>query len=79
MMKSISAIYENGVFKPKAPVNLSPGAEVDLLLIESEDDPVKILKARFPRSFGGLPPEDAAEMMKAIEEEFGRIDPDDWR
>jgi len=48
-MRLIQAIYENGVFRPITPVDLPSGTHVDLILIEPEDDPVAILKARFPQ------------------------------
>jgi len=78
-MITIPAVYENGVFKPNAPVDLPSGAKVDLIVSEPQDDAVAILKARFPNSFGGLSDEDAEEMRKAIEEECERIDPDAWK
>jgi len=78
-MITIPAVYENGVFRPNAPVNLPSGAKVDLIMPEPQDDPVTILKARFPNSFGGLSREEGEEMMRAIDEEFGRIDPDAWK
>ena len=78
-MITIPAVYENGVFGPNAPVNLPSGAKVELIMAEPQDDPVAILKARFPNSFGGLSDEDAEEMRKAIEEECERIDPDAWK
>jgi predicted DNA-binding antitoxin AbrB/MazE fold protein len=78
-MITIPAVFENGVFRPNAPVNLPSGAKVDLIMPEPQDDPVAILKARFPNSFGGLSDEDAEEMRKAIEEECERIDPDVWK
>ena len=77
-MKTITAIYEDGVFKPTSPVSLKSGTEVDIVVPEGEEDAVAILKARFPGSFGGLPDKDAAEMMEAIEEEFERVDRDGW-
>ena len=78
-MITIPAVFENGVFRPDAPVDLPSGAKVDLMVAEPQDDAVAILKARFPNSFGGLPREDGEEMMRAIDEEFGRIDPDAWK
>lgn len=78
-MKSIPATYENGVFKPQSPVDLPQGARVDLLVSEPQDDPVAVLKTRFPNSFGIMPREDADEMQRIIDEEFGKVNPDDWR
>ena len=78
-MLTIPAVFENGVFRPNTPVALPSGAKVDLIMPEPQDDPVAILKARFPNSFGGLSDKDAEEMRKAIEEECERIDPDAWK
>lgn len=78
-MRTIRAVYENGVFRPTTPVDLPSGTKVDLILIEPHDDPVAILKARFPNSFGGLSREDGEEMMRIIDEECERIDPDSWK
>ena len=78
-MKTIPAIFEGGVFKPQLPVNLAPGARVEILLPDGDSDPVERLRARFPESFGVITDEDADEMLRAIEAEFGRIDPDAWR
>ena len=75
----IPAVFENGVFKPNAPVDLPSGSKVELIISESQDDPVAIMRARYPNSFGGLPREDGEAMMKIIDEEFGRIDPDVWK
>jgi predicted DNA-binding antitoxin AbrB/MazE fold protein len=78
-MITIPAVFENGVFKPNAPVDLPSGAKVDLIVSESQDDPVAIMKARYPQSFGCMPAEDADEMLHIIDEEFGRVNPDEWR
>jgi predicted DNA-binding antitoxin AbrB/MazE fold protein len=78
-MITIPAVFEHGVFKPNAPVDLPSGAKVDLIVAGPQDDPVAIMKARFPNSFGGLSDEDAEAMRKAIEEECERIDPNDWK
>lgn len=78
-LKTIAAIYENGVFKPDRPVDLPSGSKVDLILPEGQDDPVAIMKARYPQSFGCMLPEDADEMLRIIDQEFGKVNPDEWR
>lgn len=78
-MKSIPAIFEDGVFKPQVSVELSSGARVELIVSEPSDDPVTTLRARFPKSFGGMSRAEGQAMMKDIDEEFERIDPDAWR
>ncbi len=76
-MKTIRAIYEEGVFKPQEDPTLPQGTMVHLILAEGSDDPTEIMKQRFPLSFGCLPDADAAEMRQAIEEAFERIEPDE--
>lgn len=78
-MLTIPAVFENGIFRPNTPVDLPSGTQVNLIMAEPQDDPVAILKARFPNSFGGLSREDGEEMMKAIEEACERVDLDEWR
>mgnify|MGYP000589709240 CR=1 FL=1 len=39
-MMTIPAIFENVVFKPRAPVALASGATVELIVAEPQDDPV---------------------------------------
>lgn len=68
-MKTIKAMYVDGVFKPEGPVSLPSGSWVEVVVPEG-DDPVAILKARYPDSFGGVSDEEAAEMTRDIDEAF---------
>jgi len=82
-MKTISAIYENGVFRPEGPVDLAPGARVDVTFPETPTTSgrtytVEELRELFPKSAGVLSQQDHDEMMKAIDEEFGKIEPHEW-
>lgn len=76
-MKTITAIYENGVFKPKESVSLPSGAEVRVIV--EDRAPIEILKERFPLSFGALSDDEAEELKRIIEEGCERIDPDEWK
>ncbi len=78
-MKTIRAVYENGVFRPEGPVELTPGAKVDVILADEVRANRDRLKQRFPNSFGVLTNEEADELQNAIGDEFERIDGDDWR
>ena len=78
-MKTILAIYENGVLRPAEKLELPAGTQVELLLREPQDDPVTVLRTRYPDSFGGFSPADGEQIMQAIDEEFERIDPDAWK
>lgn len=78
-MKTIHATYENGVLRPAESLDIPSGTRVELLLREADDDPVAVLRARYPDSFGGRSREEGEAMMKAIDGEFERIDPDAWK
>ena len=78
-MSTISAIYDHGVFKPVLPVDLPDGTHVEVVLPADGEDPVAILQLRFPGSFGTMSKEDADELQRIVDEEFGQVNPDDWR
>lgn len=78
-MKTIYATYENGMLKPSELLELPSGARVELLLCEPQDDPVAILRMRYPDSFGGMSPEVGEELKQIIEEEFGHVNLDEWK
>lgn len=74
MTKTVDAVYSGGVLKPLQP--LEGLAENDRVVLTVSTPPKP-----FPFSdwVGGMSDEDAAEMMRVIDEEFERIDPDDWK
>jgi predicted DNA-binding antitoxin AbrB/MazE fold protein len=73
MKKIIHAIYENGVLKPVEPLeDIAENSEVEL-------------SVQYPPSsksikdvFGILPKQDADEMRKIVEEEFEKVDLNEW-
>jgi predicted DNA-binding antitoxin AbrB/MazE fold protein len=75
MTRTIEAFYENGVLRPLEP--LEGVAEHSRLFITLELGDTR----RHPLAdlIGTLPDEDAREMMQAIDEEFERIDADEWK
>jgi predicted DNA-binding antitoxin AbrB/MazE fold protein len=73
--RTIDAVYEDGVFRPKESVSLPFGFEVKVLLPEYRD-PDEILRERYPLSYGSISEEDAREMERVIEESCERIEPD---
>jgi predicted DNA-binding antitoxin AbrB/MazE fold protein len=77
-MRTIPAVFENGVFKPEAPVSLVPGARVEIVLPDEGMATSEELRLRFPNACAALSAQDADEIMRIIDEEFGRIDPNDW-
>ncbi len=78
-MKTIQATFENGVFRPKEPVNLPQGQEVEISVPDEEETVTSQAREGRPQSFGCMPKKDAEEMERAIEEEFERIEPDEWK
>lgn len=78
-MKTIRATYEDGVFRPAEHLDLASGTQVELFLKEPADDPAALLRARYPDSFGGRSRDEGEAMMKIIDDEFERIDPDAWK
>lgn len=78
-MKTIPAIFENGVFRPELPVHLPAGLHVEVIVPEKPHATREALRKRFPNSYGVLSAREAHEIQHAIDEEFGRVDPNDWR
>ncbi len=76
-MKTIRAVYQDGVFKPSEPVQLAAGTAVEVLLPETLEDKMARLEARFPNSFGVLAAEDAIDIERAIDKQRSLIDPVD--
>ena len=78
-MSTIPAIYENGVFRPVEPVELPQVTHAGVLLPTESIDAGEALIRRFPGTLGTLSEEDADELQRIVEEEFGQMNPDDWR
>ncbi len=73
MKKIIHAIYENGVLKPLEPLEeIAENSEVELS-VQYPPIPKSITDV-----FGILPKEDADEILKIVEEEFERVDLNEW-
>lgn len=73
-MPIITAIYENGVFRPLEPVEgVENGTEVELAMNTRETawDKVKHLAGR-------IPDEELRRMQDAIEDAFEVVDHDGW-
>lgn len=77
-MTTVAAVFENGVFRPVIPVVLPQGVRVEVCIPDSDRATPDGLRARFPLSCGVLPPEEADEIMRVIDGEFGRVDADAW-
>lgn len=73
MKKIIHAIYENGVLKPLEPIGEIPEkSEVELAIqYPTKPHPLKDI-------FGILPQEDADEMRKIVDDEFEKVNLNEW-
>lgn len=78
-MKTIRAVFENGVFRPREPVELPPGSQVKITLQEEPETKPERLRDRFPDSIGTLSETDALELQRIIDDEFRRVNPDEWK
>ena len=72
--QTVEAIYENGVLRPlKSLEGFAENCKVKITIQPSETTLHPLLQ------FAGILNDDeAAELQRIIEEEFGRIDPDAW-
>lgn len=72
-MKSVVAVYENGVFRPVSPVDLPEHSSVRLLLDQNAlaDAPVKARTWEDLKKFSGKVkwPEDGVEYQRRIRDE----------
>ena len=74
MQHTCEAIFENGVLRPLTPLVGIEEHQHLKVTVETEDKPHPLSAC-----FGTMPDEDAAEMMKIIDEEFEKIDQDEWQ
>ena len=73
MQETVDAAYENGVLRPLKPLTgIEEHGKVKLIVI-TDSEPHSLADC-----IGILPDEDAREMTRLIEEEFGKVDPGDW-
>lgn len=73
MTKTIDAVYAGGVLRPLEPLTGLHENDRVRLTVESP------APASIQDVVGIMPDDDAAEMMRIINDEFGRIDPEDWK
>lgn len=75
MLKTIHAIYEHGVLKPLEPIEgIEENTKVKVTVSTEKDVSPPLL-----RFAGVLSEEDANSMMKVVDDEFERINQDEWR
>ena len=74
MSQTFEAIYANGVFKPLEPLQpISENRRVKLTV--EVDNP----KSAIHECIGIMPDSDASEMKRIIEEEFEKVDVNEWK
>jgi len=74
MTKTVEAIYENGVLRPLRPIRgLKKNQRVDITVATATKK-----KHPFHGLCGILPNADASEMLKAVEDEFEKVDISEW-
>jgi len=75
MTKTIHAIYEHGILRPLEPIEgIMENSEVEVTVSVEKEASHPIL-----RFAGILNDEEADEMMKVVEEEFERVNMDEWK
>lgn len=75
--QTVDAIYENGVLRPLTPLAGVP--EHGAVRITVTEATANGARQSFADCVGTLPDADAQEMSKAIEREFERVDPNEWK
>lgn len=75
--KTIKAVYEKGVFRPLRPVRGMPEHQPVRIIPETKKDTGPRL-ADLQQFIGCLSHEEAEEMIRIIDEEFGKVDPREW-
>lgn len=75
MTRTVQALYENGVLRPLEPLEGVAEHSRVQVTVELEE------RRRHPLAdcVGTLPDDDAEEMLRIIEEEFERVDAEEWR
>jgi predicted DNA-binding antitoxin AbrB/MazE fold protein len=61
MNQTISAIYENGVLRPKKPLEVSEGAKVEIIIVVSENNKQQKSPAELLAEITALPLEGKGE------------------
>ena len=75
MTKTIHAVYKQGMLRPLEPIEgIKENTEVEITISVGDVGPSHILK------FAGiLSDEEANRMLQTVEEEFERIDMNEWK
>lgn len=75
MTKTIQAVFEHGILRPLEPIEgIRENTEVEITIAFKQKELSPVL-----RFAGILSEEEANGMLKAVEEEFERVNPDEWK
>ncbi|MCK6468446.1 MAG: antitoxin family protein [Candidatus Brocadia sinica] len=75
MTKTIQAVFEHGILRPLEPIEgIRENTEVEITIIFKQKEVSPVL-----RFAGILSKEEANRMLKVVEEEFERVNPDEWK
>ena len=74
MTQIVEAVYENGMLRPVTPIAGLRERQHVQISIESEKPPHPLLK-----HCGTVSDKDTAEIQRIIEDEFEKVDPNDWK
>lgn len=75
MTKTINAIYEHGILRPLEPIEgIRENSEVEVTIAVKQKEVSPIL-----RFAGILSEEEANKMLRIVEEEFERVNLDEWK
>ncbi|MBM4065018.1 MAG: DUF104 domain-containing protein [Planctomycetes bacterium] len=75
MTKTIHAIYEHGILRPLEPIEgIRENSEVEVTIAVKQKEVSPIL-----RFAGILSEEEANKMLRIVEEEFERVNLDEWK
>ncbi len=75
MTKTIHALYEHGILRPLEPIEgLRENTEVEVTIAVKQKELSPIL-----RFAGILSEEEANKMLRIVEEEFERVNLDEWK
>jgi predicted DNA-binding antitoxin AbrB/MazE fold protein len=76
MTQTFEAIYENGLLRPLAPLEIAEHAKVRVSIVDETETPTTHPLLKY---CGTVSDEDTAEIQKIIEVEFEKVDPDEWK
>jgi predicted DNA-binding antitoxin AbrB/MazE fold protein len=74
VQRTIEAIYENGVLRPMQPLDWLEEKRKVTVTVSTPDS-----SSPLSGWVGRISDEDAEIMRRVIDEEFGQVNPDDWK